>query len=159
MHPSINPEYFRKYVASAATMLTFLVASNVEAQPSVTVVGASAAPFYQDLGGQPGVQKIVDRLVKTLLADARVSATFDGVDMEQLRVRFEEQFCQLSGGPCTYTGKPMQEIHQDLKINNAQFNAVVEDLQSAMDACEISSRVQNRLLARLASMQRQIVTR
>jgi hemoglobin len=142
-----------------ALLLMILLSSGASAQVSEPVAGASTTPFYNDLGGREGVHKVVVKLVTILLADARVSATFDGVDTDRLRLRFEEQFCHLSGGPCIYTGKPMQEIHQDLKITNKQFNAVIEDLQSAMDACDITSHVQNRLLARLASMQRQIVTR
>jgi hemoglobin len=42
---------------------------------------------------------------------------------------------------------------------NADFNAVVEDLQSAMEDCGIGFATQNRFLARLAPYQHQVVTR
>jgi hemoglobin len=47
----------------------------------------------------------------------------------------------------------------DLHLTNADFNAVVEDLQSAMDNCNIPFATQNRFLARLAPYQHQVVTR
>ncbi|MGN6702590.1 MAG: group I truncated hemoglobin, partial [Burkholderiaceae bacterium] len=66
-------------------------------------------------------------------------------------------FCALSAGPCKYTGKDMQTIHQDLGITNAQFNALAEDLYTAMDRNGVPYRVQNRLMALLAPMQKTVV--
>ena len=78
--------------------------------------------MYQGLGGKPGIRKIVDKLVPMILADARIKESFTDIDMKNLAMRLEEQFCDLSGGPCKYKGKPMGEIHDGLNITNAQFN-------------------------------------
>jgi hemoglobin len=53
----------------------------------------------------------------------------------------------------------MKTIHADLAINRAQFNALVENLQDAMAKNDVPSREQNRLLARLAPMHREVVTK
>ena len=53
----------------------------------------------------------------------------------------------------------MKTIHEDLKVSRAQFNALVEDLQAAMRRNDVPSRTQNRLLARLAPMHREVVTK
>lgn len=115
--------------------------------------------LYQDLGGAAGIRRIVADLLPALQADTRINASFDGVDLENLAEKLEEQFCEISGGPCRYSGKDMQTIHEDLALNQAHFNALVEDLQSAMERNRVPSRVQNRLLARLAPMQRDVVTK
>lgn len=115
--------------------------------------------LYGDLGGAAGIRRIVADLLPAVQADARIKASFDGVDLENLAAKLEEQFCDVSGGPCKYTGKDMRTIHEDLALNQAHFNALVEDLQSAMDRNGVPSRVQNRLLARLAPMQRDVVTK
>ena len=135
----------------------------VEAQAQTTsaegLQAASAADsFYEQLGGKDGVAAIVAEFVNIMLADKRIADTFEGVDMDRLHAKLAEQFCMLSGGPCNYTGKSMQEVHEDLKVNNARFNASVEDLQNAMTRRGVSSRVQNRLLSKLAPTQRSIVT-
>lgn len=114
---------------------------------------------FQGLGGKPGIKRIVDTLVPMLLADARIKESFKDIDMKNLAMRLEEQFCELSGGPCVYKGKDMKEIHDGLNITNAQFNALAEDLQLAMEAVGVPSRVQNKLVAKLAPMQRGIVTK
>jgi len=124
---------------------------------------ASAHPvddaMYQGLGGKPGIRKIVDNLIPIILADTRIKESFTDIDMKHLALRLEEQFCELSGGPCKYKGKPMGDIHDGLNITNAQFNALAEDLQVAMDKAGVASRVQNRLMAKLAPMQKTIVTK
>jgi hemoglobin len=129
----------------------FLVAS-LQAQ-------AADDSLYTALGGSAGIRRVVADLVPALQADPRIRASFDGVDMERLAAKLEEQFCDVSGGPCKYSGKDMKTIHEDLAVNRAQFNALVEDLQEAMRRNGIASDTQNRLLARLAPMHREVVTK
>jgi hemoglobin len=114
---------------------------------------------YRGLGGQQGIRNIVASLVVLVLADARIKETFSDSDMKHVAMRLEEQFCMLSGGPCVYQGEEMGETHAGMKITNAQFNALAEDLQIAMERNGVPSRVQNKLVAKLAPMQRVIVTK
>lgn len=120
---------------------------------------AADASTFEGLGGKDGIHKIVATFVPLILADPRIKESFADSDMKRLAAKLEEQFCVLSGGPCVYKGKDMTEIHDGLNITNAQFNALTEDLQIAMERNGIVSRVQNKLVATLAPMQRQIVTK
>jgi hemoglobin len=120
---------------------------------------ASNDSTYQALGGQEGIRKIVADFLPIVLADPRIKDSFKDVDAERLTRMLMEQFCALSGGPCKYSGKDMETIHIDLAITNAQFNALAEDLQIAMDKQGVPSSAQNKLMAKLAPMQRSIVTK
>jgi truncated hemoglobin YjbI len=126
---------------------------------------------YRGLGGREGIKKIVDTFIPMVLADPRIKESFADFDMEQVSARLQEQFCEFAGGPCKYTGKyrdktmdgvgtvrDMATVHQDLKITNAMFNALAEDLQIAMEQNNVPSGVSNKLIAKLAPMQRAIVT-
>ena len=114
--------------------------------------------LFADMGGQAGIDKLVDASVDLYLSDDRIKATFDEFNMDRVRQEFKVQFCQVAGGPCTYDGHDMTAAHKGLHLTNADFNAVVEDLQAAMDKCGIAFSVQNRFLARLAPYQHQVVT-
>ncbi len=134
----------------------------VAAQQPVTALGAmpaADATLYNDLGGLEVLTKVVDDTLALALADDRIKDTFKNSDMKRVAKMIAEQFCELSGGPCKYSGDPMKEVHQGLALSNMQFNALVEDLQMAMDKSNIPSRTQNKLLAMLAPMQRIIVTK
>jgi hemoglobin len=126
---------------------------------SAACAQAADDAVFRGLGGKPGIKKIVGNLIPLVLADARIKESFQDIDMKNLALRLEEQFCVLSGGPCVYKGKEMADIHDGLNITNAQFNALAEDLQVAMEQAGVASRVQNKLMAKLAPMQHAIVTK
>ncbi len=141
--------------------LSHLLAAGLLATSSLALAQMAPADdaTYQALGAKPGIKLIVKDFVALMLADARVKESFQDSDIKNLTMRLEEQFCHLSGGPCEYKGKDMKEIHDGLNITNAQFNAVAEHLQVAMERAGVPSRHQNKLMARLAPMQRGIVTK
>jgi hemoglobin len=125
---------------------------------------AGATPFegqemWNAFHGQAGVDRIVDELVDKSLADPRISEIFKAHDMVRLRRTLKEQFCHILNGGCDYTGRDMKTTHKDLGLQNADFNALVEHLQAAMDREKVPFRVQNRFLAKLAPMQRTTVER
>jgi hemoglobin len=149
------------FVAGPVSAQTVTAATSATAASATTAAttGEQSAAYYQALGGKEGIHKIVKDFLPIVLEDPRIKDSFKDVDMERLSKMLQEQFCQLSGGPCTYSGKDMQTIHEDLKITNAQFNALAEDLQTAMDKNGVPTRAQNKLLSNLAPMQRRVVTR
>jgi hemoglobin len=138
--------------AGVAVLMTCVLAlSACASAPSETL--------YRQLGSAQGVAKIVDTFIVLLLADPLIKDTFKDTEMKRFRRTLNEQFCVVSDGPCTYTGDPMKEVHQGFEITNAGFNALVEDLQIAMERNNVPSRAQNKLLAKLAPMQRDIVNK
>ena len=114
--------------------------------------------LYAQFGGQAGVEALVEEFLVRLLEDERINAQFAETDLVNLNDRLVEQFCVELGGPCTYTGRDMAQSHAGLGITEADFNALVEDLVDAMEARGIPRAAQNRLLARLAPMHRDIVS-
>ncbi len=126
---------------------------------SFTAAVRAEDTLYSDMGGQPGINKIADVSVDNYLADPRIKNIFSESNIDRIRAELKDQFCVIAGGPCRYTGHSMEATHKGLHLTNANFNALVEDLQSAMDSCNIPFATQNRFLARLAPMQHQVVTR
>ncbi len=121
---------------------------------------ADAEPtLYDQLGGQGGVARIVSRAMDLYFTDPRLAHDFDNINRSWLEPRFNSFFCQVTNGPCVYKGRSMAASHHGLHIDQARFDAVVEDLQTAMGQAGVPFGTQNRLLARLAPMERVIVTR
>lgn len=119
--------------------------------------GARAAPLFEALGGMDGVQRIVDGMVTRATADQRIAWSFDNTNHDRLKRLIAQQFCALSGGPCALRERGMGPAHRHLALRERDFNALVENLQDAMDDAGTPFRAQLRLLAILAPMKREIV--
>ena len=127
------------------------------AQGSAAMATAPAG-LYQALGEKPGITRLMDDFVNRVVKDPRIGGHFKDVKPAALKESLTDQICQLSGGPCKYEGADMKSAHADMDINKGHFNALVEVLQSAMDAQGIPFAQQNRLLALLAPMHRDVIT-
>ena len=125
---------------------------------------AGAAPFGDDrllaeFHGAAGVGRIVDELFDGVVKDPRTAEIFKATDMERLRRTLKEQLVYLLGGKADYTGRDMKTAHKDQGVQQTDFNILVEYMQVAMDHEKVPFRAQNRLLAKLAPMQRDVVVR
>ena len=123
------------------------------------IVLAADDALYRALGEQAGLQRLSTDFVARLKADAQIGHHFKDVKAKALAESLASQFCKVSGGPCEYEGAPMKLAHQDLEITRADFNRLVEVLQDTMNAQGIAFGDQNRLLALLAPMHRDIINR
>lgn len=125
---------------------------------------AGAIPLTQDntfeaFNGEAGIDRIVDDLVDRIIVDPRIEGIFRASDLVRLRRTLKEQFCYILNGPCDYTGRNMVDAHRDQGITSREFNALVESLQIAMNTEGVPFRHQNKLIAKLAPMKRDTVTR
>ena len=114
---------------------------------------------YQAWGGAAGIRAVIEDFVPRVKADARIGAFFKDINSKHLVQQLSTQLCQVSGGPCAYDGSSMKEAHNGLDIHKAHFNALVEVLQASMDAKGIPFSAQNGMLALLAPMHRDIISR
>ncbi len=134
--------------------------------PARTPGAADPAPVHPDLagvfadfGGMPGMTALMDDFMAIMLKNPRLRPFFENSEQERIKRQLAEQFCAILGGGCVYSGRDMKESHAALDIRRADFNALVEDLQTAMDRKNIPFRSQNKLLAILAPMHREVITR
>jgi hemoglobin len=169
----------RTFIVAAAVLLapsaiaqTSPAASQTDTPPgeeevdpyTVSNANAGAAPFagkdmLEAFHGVEGIGRVVDDLVDAVQKDSRISKIFKASDFVRLRRTLKEQFCYILNGGCDYTGRDMTSVHADHGIISAEFNALVELLQDAMAREGVPFGAQNRLLAKLAPMKRDAVTR
>ena len=129
------------------------------APPNPAPAHPELRPVLDAFGGEPGLVALMDEFMVLLLADERTRPFFAYVDQDRVKKHLVEQFCVILGGDCTYSGRDMIEAHREFEIHQAEFNALVEALQIAMERRGIPFRAQNRLLAKLAPMHREIINK
>jgi hemoglobin len=121
----------------------------------------SAKPsLYKRLGGREGIAQVVDQFVANMTTDDRVSARFKNMQPAakfKLASNLADQICEATGGPCSYVGASMKDVHKGMNITEAEWNATVENLTKALDKFNVGAAEKNELIAALAPMKGDIV--
>ena len=128
----------------------------------ISFCGCASKPessLYQQLGAEHGIEQIVDAFIKRIAKDKTILPYFAKSSVSHFRAGFISHMCEISGGPCKYTGDSMVDIHTGMNINEADFNRVVELLVLAMADAGVSYREQNRVLAKLAPFRGEVIKR
>ena len=139
----------------ARFVLPFVIAVALAACQSMAP--APQKSLYDRLGGQPAITAVIDDFVGNVAADSRINGFFAKTDIPRLKRLLVEQICAGTGGPCTYTGRSMPEAHRGMHITDAQFGALVEDLQKSLNKFKVPEKEQSDLLGILGPMKPAIV--
>jgi hemoglobin len=97
--------------------------------------------LFDRLGGEAAVNAAVDIFYRKVLADDRISAFFEGVDMDKQAAKQKAFLTMAFGGPNNYTGEDMRKGHAHLVergLNDSHFDAVVENLGATLKELGVS---------------------
>lgn len=120
---------------------------------------AKPKSLYDRLGGKPAISAVVEDFVGNVAKDKRINGFFANADIPRLKRLLVEQICAGSGGPCTYTGRDMKSSHRGMGVADRHFDALVQDLGKSLNKFKVPAREQKELVAILAPMRKDIVTR
>lgn len=117
---------------------------------------AKAETLYEQLGGQPAIELITEKLLDRILNNPKIKFLFEETDRADLHLKIVDQICQETGGPCVYEGLDMVEAHSGMEIKYSEFDIFVEDFILAMEDADIPFRLQNQVLAIFAPMREDV---
>jgi hemoglobin len=140
-----------RFLAAAA----LLAAAVLVARPAIA--DTSRSTLYERLGGESGVATISATLIDRVAADPRLGRSFKDTDLGRIKKLLAEQLCDLSGGPCHYTGDSMKEVHAGHHISQAEFYGMVDTLRTILKERHVGIAATNQLLRLLAPMKRDVV--
>jgi hemoglobin len=119
--------------------------------------------LWDRLGGEKGVTKIVNDLVRTVSTDPKVDWTRGGrvkITPEELAKMKKDLVAQISswtGGPLKYNGPDMKEVHKTMGITDAQYDAFEADLKKVLELNDVAKADVNAILKDVESYRKQIV--
>jgi hemoglobin len=118
--------------------------------------------LYVRLGGNAAIQAVIDQFITNVAGDTRINIFFadaaaDPARLKKLRDNLVNQVGMATGGPEKYTGLDMKTAHKGMNIQEADFNALVDDLSKALDKFSVPMTEKNELLGALATMKADIV--
>jgi hemoglobin len=127
-------------------------------KPPSTAASNAPKSLYERLGGKPAIEAVIDQFIANVGADDRINHRFVYTDFPKLRGHLVDQVCAATGGPCTYKGGDMKSVHENQRIDEAAWTALVEDLIAALDELKVPAQEKGELIGALATMHNDIVT-
>jgi hemoglobin len=115
------------------------------------------ASLYERLGGLDAITAVVNSFVARCARDDRINEKFARTDVPRLKKMLVDQVCEATGGPCTYTGRGMREIHDGMEVTAGEFDALVEDLVATLAEFDVPTAEKEELLGLLGPMRDEIV--
>ena len=102
-------------------------------------MNTSSAKLWDALGGEQVLAKVVDRFVDLATTDPKVNYSRGGrYPINDATLGFSKraalQFISAAtGGPYSYSGKTIREIHAGMNISDQEFDAITADFRRALE--------------------------
>lgn len=113
--------------------------------------------LYARLGGEPGISKLLMDFYGHILDDKELARFFENVEMEKLVSMQKELFSSALGGPHTYTGKPLKEVHAGRGITLHHFQRFREHLLSTLQDAGVPVEDIQEVVRRVTAMRKDVL--
>jgi hemoglobin len=138
---------------SRSLIVAVALASSAWSGPALAQVpaGEPAKPLYERLGGLKGITLVVDdfidRLVKnsTLNRNPEINAGRKRSPAPYLKFHVSTMVCEVTGGPCKYTGKDMKSSHAHMNITEKEWDVMVGEFKKSLAKFRVPAREQQEL--------------
>jgi len=150
------------------TLLTVVGCGEDKAPTPVASAPAPGAPqkapatssqnLFERLGGQEGIEALVDALLVNIGADSRIKQYFNNLDQVRFKTNNVAFLCEKTGGPCSYTGGEIKRVHKSLQVTSEDFDAMMETTGKTLDEKDVAEADKKELMDILASFKPDIVS-
>jgi hemoglobin len=137
-----------------------VVEAIADAGPSEPVDAAppEPKPLIERVGGKDALKGVLETFAKNVQGDKKVSKIFGkSLKIEAFRDMLFEHICEKAGGDCKYTGKPWKDAFKGLKVTEAQWDTLLEDLKAAMEEKKVAEAELGDVVSTLGELKDQVV--
>jgi hemoglobin len=163
--PSFDEEE-RMRISHGARVLTLVAAVFAAAAAATTRSGMAQGKqpsLYERLGGVYGIATVVDDFIERLLvnpilnANPAIKEARERVPKAGLKFHVTALVCEVSGGPCKYTGRTMKQSHERLHISPQEWDAMVVEFKATLDKFKVPQPEQQELITIVGGTRNDIV--
>jgi hemoglobin len=110
--------------------------------------------LYDRIGGEAGIEKLVDEFYDRVLADPELSPFFANTETSRLRAMQKEFFSEAIGGPLFYSGHSLREVHAGRGIKKTHLRLftghLLQTLKDHKDELSLSPQDIDAMYSRIA---------
>jgi hemoglobin len=121
--------------------------------------------LYDRLGGLKGITVVVDDFIDRLVANATlnqnpaIDAGRKNSPAPYLKFQVSQLVCEVTGGPCKYTGAAMKPAHAHLNISENEWNVMAAEFKKSLDKYKVPAAEQTALFDIVGKTKADIVVR
>ncbi|MGL5866430.1 MAG: group I truncated hemoglobin [Dermatophilaceae bacterium] len=112
---------------------------------------------YDRIGGAAALTAVVDEFYRRVLADDHLAPYFSETSMPALRRHQTLMLTTALGGPDTYAGRPLDEAHSGLGVDDADYDRVGAHLTTCLSEAGVPADILGRVADTLAAVRPAIV--
>lgn len=112
------------------------------------------------MGGDNAIAAVVDDFIGRLVNDPQSARFFAGHSTDskkKVRQLIVDQLCEVTGGPCVYTGRSMKASHAGLGITDSDWQGGVKHLVATLDKFKVPQKEKDEVLTAISSLKGEIV--
>lgn len=121
--------------------------------------------LYDRLGGLKGITVVVDDFINRLVVNKElnknpaINAGRKSSPAPYLKFQLSQMVCEVTGGPCKYTGKAMKEAHAHLNISEKEWGVMAGEFKKSLDKFKVLSAEQKELFEIVGKTKADIVVK
>jgi hemoglobin len=127
---------------------------------------ANPGSLYQRLGGRDGIGRIVSAFMHGLDTNSqlarqnpRIAVARAGANQVHRKANLTDLLSQLTGGPGTYGGRPLAQVHAPMELSNADWTLGGEEFVRALHMNGVGKADRDELLSMIEALKPDLVRR
>lgn len=109
----------------------------------------NSTTIYDRIGGAEGISGLVDEFYEKIIADEVLKSYFKNASVGKIMNMQREFFSAATGGPSTYSGRPLKEVHKHMGISKYEFDRYVAHLVDTLKTRGISDEDSREVVAKI----------
>ena len=143
--------------------MLFIILTAVLLWGNLISVVAQEKSLYERLGGVKPISLVVDDFIDHLVANEvlnanpMIKAGRQHSPDAYLKFQVTNLVCQVTGGPCVYTGLGMKESHAHMNITESEWQVMQDEFKKTLDKFQVPEKEQKELFDIIESTKKDIV--
>ncbi len=143
-----------------ASALCGAMIASVLVSAACVAAPAPGKTLYQRLGGYDVIAAVTDGLIGRVVANPQLAPFFAGHSTDssiKTRQQIVTKLCEMTGGPCFYSGRDMKTAHAGMGISRADWDDLMKLLGATLDEMKVAATEKDDLLALLSKSRDEVV--
>jgi hemoglobin len=122
----------------------------------IHITKSDAASFFERLGGEAGVRRIVDDFMERVFADRMIGFFFRNADKARIKELEFQLAAAFLGGAVQYLGRPLNQAHARHPIMGGHFARRKQILKETLECHHVAEEIKAAWLEHTEALRAQI---